>query len=539
MQTCIQAIAERAKLLDQAITKGEVKGEGAIALGHKYAWSIAKDALGIATLGIDPVTCGTDAIEFTVSTQNPDRDGDVVRSKGCRLQAYTRNPIWMFGHGAYMFPIGKAKAPDGQICVTVLPNLIRAKCHFDMKDQTAAFLKEKVEGGFLNATSIAFVPLSASQREQIKEGLSVSPVGWEFSEWDLTEISLVPVPANSEAIRNMLDAEKSFITPHFAKCLESYAAVAKGRCFSGWCPCPEEKKMPKTKLPSKKTKCGCKESETCDKCKAKEEVAAVVKSPLQESVDAKLPKLVEAGYSSEGQAQAIAFHLYTQGKAGDDIAGHDELAIRLGYKSAPETVTKTEEEKPLEESRPAESEVVKDEDTETEGMKHSVEVGARSHEHLRELGDYLDRELPKMDHEKRCGYFTKFRKNLEEHCADHHGQYDEGELAKGIKALGDPGEEEVVKEETTEETVEEYRHPPKALTAMKDAAEYLTDLAKATDIPKRYRSGLSYHAKELQERAVEKAPAIQVVVEPAVSSAVTKAFEEVKNLAFQVTGIRV
>ncbi len=178
---------------------------------------------------------------FTVTTADIDRDGDVVLPLGIQTRNYARNPVWFFGHQSHPHPIGRCVGPDRRLAWWASDEIAKAGCLFDAADPDAMFVCDKVKRGFLNATSIAFVPIKARRRDgasKAHQHHGDGPVvgGWLFEAVDLTEISIVGVPSNAGAIRDSLDREKAFISPALQKALAPYAAAAKGRSFSGWRP---------------------------------------------------------------------------------------------------------------------------------------------------------------------------------------------------------------------------------------------------------------------------------------------------------------
>jgi hypothetical protein len=197
-----------------------------------------------------------------VTTDESDRDGDVVWPLGRLGQNYARNPTWLCGHGEWALPIGTSRAKDGRILVVVEDNRVRQGCIFDVEDPDADFLRGKVERGMVNATSIAFVPIEAYRRSDVEKATPHGdrysvPAGYLFQQWDHTETSWVPVGANASAtvdiagdLRDSLDKEKSFISYRMQKCLRPFAAVAKG-CWNGFCPCPPCCDEETTPVPSK------------------------------------------------------------------------------------------------------------------------------------------------------------------------------------------------------------------------------------------------------------------------------------------------
>ena len=133
-------------------------------------------------------------ISFIASTENQDRYGDVVNQNGWTLAAYDRNPVVLFNHQANMLPIGKGfvRVKDGQLLIDV---------EFDQDDELARKIEKKARGGFLNAVSVGFNPIEAINRSELpKDHPAYTTKGGQFfNKSELLEVSIVTIPANSEA----------------------------------------------------------------------------------------------------------------------------------------------------------------------------------------------------------------------------------------------------------------------------------------------------------------------------------------------------
>jgi len=137
--------------------------------------------------------------EATISTESVDRQGDIVRAAGAQLDNFFKNPVVLFGHDYNQPPVAKALA------VEKVPGVgLRARFQFPRKG-VSAFADEVHRlwaEGYINATSIGFIPLKSVPLDPGR------PYGsQEFQEWELLEFSIVPVPANAAAVRLAL---KSF-----------------------------------------------------------------------------------------------------------------------------------------------------------------------------------------------------------------------------------------------------------------------------------------------------------------------------------------
>lgn len=127
---------------------------------------------------------------FIVEASNSivDRDGEVINVEGWDLEKYRKNPVVLFVHDHRDFPIGRAawvKKQDDRLI---------AKIILHDKTEKARIAWELVRDGFLNAVSVGFLPRS-SHLEKV-DGKEVRI----YEEVELLEISLVPVPANPDAL---------------------------------------------------------------------------------------------------------------------------------------------------------------------------------------------------------------------------------------------------------------------------------------------------------------------------------------------------
>ena len=132
-------------------------------------------------------------VSFVASTETPDRYGDVISQRGWQLESYKKNPIVLLNHDSGALPIGKGMVnlKNGQLLIDVV---------FDMDDPLAANVARKAKNGFINAVSVGFQPLESVLRRELDPK---SPIygnkGQYFKRSELLEVSIVTIPANSEA----------------------------------------------------------------------------------------------------------------------------------------------------------------------------------------------------------------------------------------------------------------------------------------------------------------------------------------------------
>lgn len=156
-----------------------------------------------------------DDVVFT--SERRDRYGDVVRMAGADLASYLANPVVLFSHGATSAAcpvIGRGVAIQKTKTRAGLPAM-----SMSIEFAGTPLAREVAElwrGGFLRATSIGFQPKSLATIRVIGpdgeptdddpgDFLSFMPdgYGFEFREWEMLENSVVPVPANPDALGRM------------------------------------------------------------------------------------------------------------------------------------------------------------------------------------------------------------------------------------------------------------------------------------------------------------------------------------------------
>ena len=132
-------------------------------------------------------------VTFVASTETPDRYGDIISVRGWKLDSYKRNPIILLNHDSSALPIAKGN-------VHIKNNQLLVDVEFDMDDPQAASVARKVKKGFINAVSVGFQPLEAVARKDFKQDNPLySRRGQFFKAAELLEVSIVTIPANSEA----------------------------------------------------------------------------------------------------------------------------------------------------------------------------------------------------------------------------------------------------------------------------------------------------------------------------------------------------
>ena len=123
-----------------------------------------------------------------------DRHGESVNPMGWELQNYLKNPVLMFGHDYSSFPVGKA------LKVYIEDNKLKFDLKFaDTEEGVKTF--NLIKDGFLNTTSVGFIP---------KEWGTAGVDAYSIMKQELLELSVVPVPANPEALIQNSIANENF-----------------------------------------------------------------------------------------------------------------------------------------------------------------------------------------------------------------------------------------------------------------------------------------------------------------------------------------
>jgi HK97 family phage prohead protease len=154
---------------------------------------------------------GDGLLETVVTTTALDRHNESIDSSGVNTDSYMANPVVLYGHDYASLPIGKA------VSLTKSDNSITAKFQLAVEEYPfAKTVYDLIKGGYLNAVSIGGVVREWSQ--DMKTILKM----------DMVEFSVVPVPANPEAIitgRSFEEATGKSFEQFNAECQEALKSV--------------------------------------------------------------------------------------------------------------------------------------------------------------------------------------------------------------------------------------------------------------------------------------------------------------------------
>lgn len=199
-------------------------GEAEVRPGLKLSEAIvlAPNKVGeIKSVNLDDGTA-----EFTVSTGNRDRDRDAVNPKGWDLTNFKKNPVVLWAHESWSPPVARATriARDGDELVST--------AKFYTEDDDYRFPRtvlRMLQGRFLNAVSAGFMPLEWVYNEDAR--------GFDIKRQELYEYSVVPVPANPEALQRALKSgiDLEPFAEWAVKTLDAYS-VARWSTSGLWVP---------------------------------------------------------------------------------------------------------------------------------------------------------------------------------------------------------------------------------------------------------------------------------------------------------------
>jgi len=155
--------------------------------------ALAPDCQVRASFDTEIKAAGDDSrvLTFTISTASVDRMGDTIKVEGWKLDNYRKNPVVLWAHASDTMPLAKANK------IWVEGGKLMAEVEF-MPREISGFADavfRALQGGYLSATSVGFAPIKYAFSEE--DGRSF---GIDFLEQELLELSIVPVPANAEAL---------------------------------------------------------------------------------------------------------------------------------------------------------------------------------------------------------------------------------------------------------------------------------------------------------------------------------------------------
>lgn len=135
-------------------------------------------------------------IEMIGSTEDYDRVGDKMFMAGANLQNYLKNPVILANHN---YGCGEKPTVIGRaLNVNIQGSQMVFKIQFAETDNGKEWFY-LYANKYMNASSIGFIPVKYKPNDQ---------GGYDFTEWELLELSLVAVPCNPNAIQRAFEDGK-------------------------------------------------------------------------------------------------------------------------------------------------------------------------------------------------------------------------------------------------------------------------------------------------------------------------------------------
>lgn len=133
-------------------------------------------------------------ILFVASTETEDRMGDIIRQSGWKLENYRRNPVGLWCHDSAGWTAKGGMPVARGIRTAVERGELHWLAQFPERElyEFGDLVFRMAANGYLGAVSVGFIPLKFSFID--------GGAGIEFTEQELLEISVVPVPANPDAL---------------------------------------------------------------------------------------------------------------------------------------------------------------------------------------------------------------------------------------------------------------------------------------------------------------------------------------------------
>lgn len=132
---------------------------------------------------------------WTLSTKRVDSYQDTIDPDGWDTKDFQRNPVVLFAHSSHEPPVGRDVG-----CYVESGKALKGTTLFIGKSVSpfADMVAKMVVGKFLNAVSVGFQPLEYEESEE-REGSMFFPA-IDFKKQTLREYSVVPIPANADAL---------------------------------------------------------------------------------------------------------------------------------------------------------------------------------------------------------------------------------------------------------------------------------------------------------------------------------------------------
>lgn len=148
-------------------------------------------------------------VSAVISTGDVARDGAIIEPGGWDFSNYDRNPIILWMHNDAAVPFARTVER-----IATESELI-ARAQFDMDDPMGALMFRKIKDGYVNATSVRWMPKRTEVRK-IGSGKEAREV-LAFVEQELLEWSFVTIPADPKALIMRADGQPLDVSAYMPK----------------------------------------------------------------------------------------------------------------------------------------------------------------------------------------------------------------------------------------------------------------------------------------------------------------------------------
>jgi len=172
-------------------------------------------------------------ITVIASAPTVDRMGDIVEAPW-DLQRFASNPVIQWAHRYDIPPVGRATS------VTVdADGVLMMDIEFDESPENplGRTVASQMRRGFLNAVSVGFAPGESVRRSSLpKDDPRYGEEGWVYRNSELLETSVVPIPANPQAlaIRRALEEMEPIKRTVEERAAEAMADPEVKACIEAW-----------------------------------------------------------------------------------------------------------------------------------------------------------------------------------------------------------------------------------------------------------------------------------------------------------------
>ena len=159
------------------------------------------------------------SVKFVITTGAADREKDVIDPSGWDVENYLRNPVVLFAHDYDSLPVARTISLEQQGDKLIAVAEFASAELNPMAERVFQMLKQ----GFLRGASVGFRPVAFTFND--------ARGGVDFAKQELLEFSIVPIPANAQAL--MAAGLPSGSMPWLVKWAEDILSSAYGSTSTG------------------------------------------------------------------------------------------------------------------------------------------------------------------------------------------------------------------------------------------------------------------------------------------------------------------